>query len=364
MTIKHILSLAAFSILVFASCRKKEDPAPDASQLTVNISSPQPSSVYYLGDTVNISATVTFPASLHGYAVELIDSASGTKLMEMEEHAHGNQFTISQKWVNNVTTATTVQARITVQIDHDGNESQKTVSFRALPESQGTVALRFDARAGNQSLVFNTGTYTNSLGSQFSVTEFSYFVTNVRLNGTGGTFTEPNSYHIINEKTAATRQFTINNVKAGTYSSITFLVGVDSARNVSGAQTGALDPAGAAAGMFWSWDTGYIQAKLEGTSPQSGATGTSAGTLIYHIGGFSGTNSGLRTVTLNFPQPLTVKSRATSSAYLSADVVKWFGSGTSAINVSSLYFLMSINADSKKIADNYAQMFTADSVRN
>jgi hypothetical protein len=34
---------------------------------------------------------------------------------------------------------------------------------------------------------------------------------------------------------------------------IKFLLGVDSLKNVSGIQTGALDPA---KGMFWTWNTG------------------------------------------------------------------------------------------------------------
>jgi hypothetical protein len=59
-----------------------------------------------------------------------------------------------------------------------------------------------------------------------------------------------------------------------------FMIGVDSARNNSGAQTGALDPTN---GMFWSWSTGYIMAKFEGTSAQSPAA---ANALKFHIGGF------------------------------------------------------------------------------
>jgi hypothetical protein len=47
---------------------------------------------------------------------------------------------------------------------------------------------------------------------------------------------------------------------------IRFLLGVDSARNVSGIQTGALDPA---RGMFWTWNSGYVMAKIEGSSPSA-----------------------------------------------------------------------------------------------
>jgi NaMN:DMB phosphoribosyltransferase len=134
------------------------------------------------------------------------------------------------------------------------------------------------------------------------------------------------------------------------------MIGVDSTHNVSGAQTGALDPAN---GMFWSWNTGYIMAKMEGTSPQSTANDNS---FIFHIGGFSGANSGVRNVTLTFPAPLIIAKDNTSTAYLHADALAWFSPNT--IDLATLHFLMSVNADSKKIADNYANMFAADSVKN
>ena len=52
---------------------------------------------------------------------------------------------------------------------------------------------------------------------------------------------------------------------AGNYNSLSFLLGVDSMHNVSGAQTGALDPAN---DMFWTWNSGYVMAKMEGASPR------------------------------------------------------------------------------------------------
>jgi hypothetical protein len=69
--------------------------------------------------------------------------------------------------------------------------------------------------------------------------------------------------------------FDFINVPAGTYTGMYLTMGVDSARNVSGAQEGALDPAN---GMFWSWTSGYIMIKAEGLSPQG-----AGGSFTYHL---------------------------------------------------------------------------------
>ena len=50
----------------------------------------------------------------------------------------------------------------------------------------------------------------------------------------------------------------------GDYTELQFLLGVDSLHNVSGAQTDDLDPA---KDMFWTWNSGYVMAKMEGNSP-------------------------------------------------------------------------------------------------
>lgn len=64
------------------------------------------------------------------------------------------------------------------------------------------------------------------------------------------------------------------------YSSIRFLLGVDSLTNVSGAFGGDLDPV---LGMYWTWQSGYINVKLEGTSPDCPAR---ENRFQFHIGGY------------------------------------------------------------------------------
>src|SRR5690606_2936849 len=92
--------------------------------------------------------------------------------------------------------------------------------------------------------------------------------------------------------------------------------GVDSLRNVSGAQTGALDPVH---GMFWDWNTGYIMAKFEGNAPAS----PSNGKLLYHVGGFSGEHNTLQRVTLNLPNTMKLIDNS-AQLKIEADLGEWF----------------------------------------
>jgi hypothetical protein len=64
------------------------------------------------------------------------------------------------------------------------------------------------------------------------------------------------------------------------FNSISFSIGVDSSTNKEGIHSGDLDPT---KGMYWTWQSGYINLKLEGTSP---SCPTRHHKFQYHIGGF------------------------------------------------------------------------------
>ncbi len=197
--------------------------------------------------------------------------------------------------------------------------------------------------------------YINQNGDSIRISRFDYFISNIRFTKTDGNiYTEPESYHLIQEKNAPSKLFTID-IPEGSYSSMSFIIGVDSARNVSGAQTGALEPN---SGMFWDWKTGYIMAKLEGESPQS--TNFSS-KFIYHIGGFAGTENALRTVKLSFNNSLLVGNDKTPTIHIKADAMEFFKTPNK-ISVKDTYTVMSTTDAAQKIANNYSDMFSIDHI--
>lgn len=90
-------------------------------------------------------------------------------------------------------------------------------------------------------------------------------------------FREKNSYHLVDLENPESGHWSMNIPE---YDAVNFLLGTDSLTNVSGAYGGDLDPT---KGMYWTWNSGYINVKLEGTAPlvedRNGAFG-------LHLGGY------------------------------------------------------------------------------
>lgn len=131
--------------------------------------------------------------------------------------------------------------------------------------TSSTIKIIFKNKVKGSSIILNDSLYTNPFNEKYSITRLRYYVSNVCLNGSVNNFKEKNSYHLIDESKKESQSFTIT-LPAGNYTSLNFLLGVDSLHNVSGAQTDDLDPT---KDMFWTWNSGYVMAKMEGNSPSS-----------------------------------------------------------------------------------------------
>lgn len=165
----------------------------------------------------------------------------------------------------------------------------------------------------------NTNLYHPMTGDTLNYSTFKHYISNVTLvKADGSTWSPDESYHLLDVSDPSSLILQFDDVPNGTYTSLTLTLGVDSARNVSGAQTGALDPAN---GMFWSWNSGYIMIKAEGTSPQSGS-----GTFGYHLGGFSGEHSAIAVRNLPFPagESVTVHGDDNPSIWVQANPARIF----------------------------------------
>lgn len=227
------------------------------------------------------------------------------------------------------------------------------------PSSQtGEFDVEFEHTVGTAPLVLNTQVYTTPVGDQFNVSTFKYYISNLKLTKTDGTqYAVPESYYLVNSATSSTQHLTIKDVPVGDYKALTFTIGVDSARNVAGAQTGALDPSNA---MFWSWNSGYIFTKLEGASPQSK---DQSNAITFHIGGFKSPNNTIRTVSPAFPSGVNmlVRTDHTPEIHYQVDVLKMF-TGPNTIRFGTLSTSMG-GATSMQVANNYAQgMFAVEHI--
>lgn len=149
-------------------------------------------------------------------------------------------------------------------------------------------------------------------GDTMTFTMFKFFVSNIKLKRADGTWwVQPESYYLLDAASVSASNCFVSNIPDGEYTAMEYTMGVDSLRNVSGAQTGALS---LQTGMFWDWNTGYIMMKAEGNSPQS-----STGKFALHFGGFSSTNNTVVVKTADFGKAVKISKEKTSTITLVAN---------------------------------------------
>lgn len=236
------------------------------------------------------------------------------------------------------------------------------------PNLSGNLTIEFDNRVGNLNLVLDSPFYANASGQNYTITRFDYYVSNIVLvneDGTEFTYPQDSSYFLVKERDPNRRNFVLANVPEGNYSGVRFTIGIDSLRNTKPIteRQGDLDVTGAAMGMYWTWNSGYIFLKMEGTFLDTG-------NYIYHIGGYGGfsapTINNVKTVLLNFPEEKAeVRAKHGTegpTVHLYVDASKVI-SGSTNINFSTHPVVM-FSPFSVNIANNYVNMFSLDHVHN
>lgn len=102
---------------------------------------------------------------------------------------------------------------------------------------------------------------------------------------------ESSSYHLYDLEEP--KSISLSVPASVSYNRIRFYTGIDSLTNVSGAMGGELDPV---KGMYWTWQSGYINFKAEGRSTASNHPKKE---FQLHLGGYDGIQNALRQITLS-----------------------------------------------------------------
>jgi hypothetical protein len=184
-------------------------------------------------------------------------------------------------------------------------KDETTTHTTPLAIENGSVSVELSHKFGmmnEQPLAIGTPVVHPMKKDTLTFSKFKYFISNVKFKKADGTYwTETESYHLVDLDKAESMKLIFNGLPAGTYTQMEYTMGVDSARNVSGAQTGALATTN---DMYWSWKSGYIMLKAEGTYLDSAKQKMFA----FHLGGFSGENNIVtkRTMTFDGANVLTI----------------------------------------------------------
>lgn len=209
------------------------------------------------------------------------------------------------------------------------------------------ISINIEHMAGDLVLKLDSVIYKNSLGQNFTVTKFKYYLGNIVLKQANGKSFLLKDYFLVNEEEKESKHILLKNVPLEEYSSLEFIIGVDSLHNCSGAQSGALDPAN---GMFWAWNSGYIFLKLEGISASSDSPGH---IFEYHIGGYKQPHNCIRKVKLALNGPGLLKEQTIS---LKADLLEILKDPVQ-VDFTKLSAVTDFH-NSETIADNYRDMFS------
>ncbi|MCC7296703.1 MAG: hypothetical protein IT244_00100 [Bacteroidia bacterium] len=142
------------------------------------------------------------------------------------------------------------------------------------------VRVEFQLKFNNETLQLGKKYYSNTLKDSISFETLKFYISRVIVNGelhSGAPFS-PEAFLIDAENPKS--QILQNSFYLDSVLGISFLLGVDSMANVSGAMGGDLDPM---FGMYWAWQSGYINFKLEG---YTNSCPSPKHQFQYHIGGY------------------------------------------------------------------------------
>lgn len=161
-----------------------------------------------------------------------------------------------------------------------------------------SLRLNFNLKFNQLPLTLNKD-YISSIKDTLSITTFKCYVSNIQIQYLDNSlFTQKDSYHLLDFENPNSLHIPITKKSDKLISKITFNIGIDSLTNTAGAMTGDLDPI---KGMYWAWQSGYINMKIEGKS-SSCKTKASArkNEFQFHIGGYLPPYYALQKVEINF----------------------------------------------------------------
>jgi hypothetical protein len=207
---------------------------------------------------------------------------------------------------------------------------------------QKSINLYFENIANGKKIVLNDE-YSNCFGEKYTVTKLKYYISNVSLATKSKSKMDKTVYLI-----DASKNDSIGMKENRKAIGVSFLLGVDSILNCSGAQSGALDPLN---DMFWTWNNGYVMFKFEGQSDSSKADNNR---LEYHIGGYKGSNKVMQKIFLPFDETYLLKNNAIK---IVVDLDE-FWKATNEIRIAQHPVITVPGPLAKKVSVNFAKMFS------
>ena len=206
----------------------------------------------------------------------------------------------------------------------------------AIQAQNKSVSVKFNPVFHNELLVLNKSYFYKDDSIRFEnvkfyISDLQFFNNNKLLH------TTTKKYHLFDLENPSELLAVLN--ETTTYNTIVFKIGIDSITNVSGAFGDDLDPTN---GMYWTWQSGYINFKIEGTTNLCPARNNF---FQFHIGGYQQPYNTLQTVEL--------KSLDSNELIINVNIEKLLEQ----INLNETYEIMSPNQKAYNFAKLLPSVF-------
>ena len=174
-----------------------------------------------------------------------------------------------------------------------------------------------------------------------SIQTLKYYISSIQLlKNKKVVWKETKSFHLIDEEDSISKKIKIAKTPIDIdFDEIVFNIGIDSVTNYKGVQGGDLDPTN---GMYWTWQNGYINFKIEG---KSAFCKTRNNAFQFHIGGYE---NGLATL-----QKVSLKINKKNPLEINLDIEKLFEK----INLSNQNEIMQPCKEAVEIANKLPLLF-------
>lgn len=146
-------------------------------------------------------------------------------------------------------------------------------------------------------------------------------------------WTEKNSFHLVDAGQEKSNTITLDIPKNIVFNTIRFNIGIDSNTNTAGVLGADLDPT---KGMYWTWQSGYINVKLEGTTNLAHSPNHA---FEFHLGGYMAPFATIQSVALACKKQNEIKVYIDLKQFISS------------IDLLQTHHIMSPNADAVKLSE-------------
>lgn len=206
-----------------------------------------------------------------------------------------------------------------------------------------SLQLQFNLKFKHKPLVLHKE-YSTPNKDTFMLETFKCYISAIEIEYTDHSlFKERNSYHLLDIEDPKSLFLPLPKNNSKNISRILFTIGIDSLTNTSGALDGDLDPT---KGMYWAWQSGYINFKIEG---KSSSCTTRRNEFQYHIGGYLPPYSSSRRIELSVVKNETMQ-------HIVIDLNTFF----SKVLLAQTNQIMIPGKDAIQLADYFAKSFTIE----